>query len=526
MGLPEKSQEVEYIFYMEGKYSMRKKMTSKVMSIALTAAMALSLAACSSGNDTSNTPAPADTTGSSDTATETAPADTTTEPVADATEPVEEVEPYTVYTDADGNPIDLGGMEIVVRDWWTDPEGDSYFRNNPQNEYEEARAEYVDWVEEKYNFKLVQKAISDWGSTPADFVDDVTSGGDGTNYVWIVRDSQEIAQAMATGLMYDLSKLDCLDFSEEFFTANKVHEQYTYKGGIYAMYGGLSEPRGGFYINKQILADANVDINDIYDAQKNGTWTWDMFLDILSQVQKDTDNDGTNDIWGVTGNTGGWGQMFAVSNGGEWVGNSADGYTYRLEDPETIEGMDFALKLLNEYYMPRPEGANWDYYKEEFLNGTVAFCEDGGMYAGRSDGELASAQFPVGYVMIPAGPSGSLVNIASNNPVVLPSYYDDETAWKVAFAWYVWNQAPAGYEDYNPFVGQARTGIFDERACDETIPMMSEPEHVVITYSGMIPGISGAADMGWFPYPGGDTSAAIEMCAESWKTFIDTANGK
>ena len=492
---------------------MRKKMTSKVMSVALTAAMAMSLAACSNNAAPAETPAETPET----------PATTET-PAADVVEePAEDVEPYTVITDADGNPVDLGGMEIIIRDWWTDPE--NYYLTNPQNEYDEARKEYVEWCEEKYNFTIKQMAISDWGSTPADFVDYVTTGGDDNNYIWIVRDSAEMAKAVATGLCYDLSKLDCLDFSEEIFTANKVHEQYTYKGGIYAMYTGISEPRDGIFINEQILADANVDVNEIYDAQADGTWTWDKFKEVMDRIQKDTDNDGTNDIWGVTGNTGGWGRTFALSNGGEFVGNGANGYTYRLEDPQTIEGLEFAVELMNDYYMPRPEGAQWDYYKEEFLAGTVAFAIDG-FYAGCPGGQWADATFPVGFVMLPKGPSGKILNCWSNNPTVIPSCYDDEKAWDLAFAYYIINQDPAGYEGYNGQISRARSGIFDDRACEETVPMMSEAEHGMITYDGMIPGLETGSQLTWNLYPGADVSAAVDGAAESWKSFIDQANGQ
>ncbi len=522
--------DVYILFYMEGKYSMRKKMTSKVMSVALAAAMAMSLAACANTGTTApatDTTQPADTTTPVTDTTDTTDATQTTEPVVD--EPVEEVEPYTVITNADGSPIDLGGIEIIQRDWWTNP--DDYFMTNPKNDYDEARKEYVEWAQEKYNFTFKEQAISDWGSTPQDFIDYVSSGGDENNYLWVIRDDPSMASAMANGLMYDLSTLDCLDFSEEIFTLNKVHEQYTYKGGIYAMYTGLSEPRDGLFINEQILKDANVDVNEIYDAQANGTWTWDKLKEIMDKVQQDTDNDGTFDVWGITGNVGGWARTFACSNGGEFVGNSSDGYVYRLEDPQTVEGVNFAVELMTNYYMPRPvdpetgEAAPWDYYKEEFINGTVAFGLDG-FYAGAAGGQWADVTFPVGFVMVPKGPSGEMINIWSNNPYVIPSCYDADTAWKIACAYYIYNQAPAGYEDYNGHISRARSGVFDDRACDETVPMMSEAAHGMITFDGMIPGLETGPQFTWNIYAGCDVSAAIESAAESWKTFVDTANGK
>nr|MCR5800712.1 hypothetical protein [Lachnospiraceae bacterium] len=269
---------------------MRKKMTARVLSVALSAAMVMSMAACSNGGGSGKGKKGADK--------------------------------YTIYTDANGKTVDLGGMEIIMRDWWTNP--DDYFMTNPKNEYDEARKEYIEWAQETYNFTFKEQAISDWGSTPQDFVDYATTGGD-ENYVFILRDDAAIAQAMATGLMYDLSTLDCLDFSDSKFQANMLHEQYGFKGGIYAMYAGVSEPRDGLFINENILKDAGVDVNEIYDAQKNGTWTWDKFTEIMDKVQVDKDNDGVNDIWGFTGNTGSFTSDCVYSNGGELVGKDANG---------------------------------------------------------------------------------------------------------------------------------------------------------------------------------------------------------
>lgn len=97
-------------------------------------------------------------------------------------------------------------MEIIIRDWWSSGE-----EEEPKNAYEEARQEYRDWVQDTYNFKIKQVAISDWGSTPEDFLNYATTGGD-ENYVWILRQGAEFVSAMNSGLMYDLATLDCLDF--------------------------------------------------------------------------------------------------------------------------------------------------------------------------------------------------------------------------------------------------------------------------------------------------------------------------
>ena len=64
-------------------------------------------------------------------------------------------EDYTVITDENGDPIDLGGMDIVIRDWWS---GDPA---EPANDGEGGRDEYQEWNQETYNLTMRQPANSD-----------------------------------------------------------------------------------------------------------------------------------------------------------------------------------------------------------------------------------------------------------------------------------------------------------------------------------------------------------------------------
>ena len=130
---------------------MKKSMTKRVLAAATAAATAMSLVAC---GGTTNEVAP-------EAQPEVEPEvveDDTQEVETDVVEEEEEVSPYTVITDDAGNPIDLGGMEIIIRNWWSPEE-----QPEPTNDYEEARDEYREWIQETYNFTIKEAAISDWG---------------------------------------------------------------------------------------------------------------------------------------------------------------------------------------------------------------------------------------------------------------------------------------------------------------------------------------------------------------------------
>lgn len=496
---------------------MRKSLTTKATAAIAAAAMLTSMAGC--GAETA--PASTDTQQPAETTTETAEtatAEATTEAAAEEA-PSDEYDPYQIITDADGNPVDLGGMEIVIRDWWS---GDPA---EPQNEYEEAVKDYHDWLQETYNFTLTQTAMSDWGSTPTDFVDYATTGGD-ENYIFTLRDDPAITSAMANGLMYDLSTLDCLDFSQDKFQRNLLHEQYAKGDAIYAMFAGYSEARTGVYFNKRILTEAGIDPESIYDMQADGTWTWDKFEDLLSKVQQDKDNDGTVDIYGLTLNEGVMTTEAVFSNGGSYIDKDASGkFVYNLESPETLEALEWTVNIFDKYdaEVANPEGAEWDYYKEQFLNGQAAFLVED-EYAGCPGNFLEDMQDEIGFVMFPKGPKmNDYINVWSNNPVAIPACYDADKAWKLAFAWNLWTNAPAAeYVDYNGYLSTARNGKFDERAVDETIQMMTEKG--TVAFHGMVPNLNLGSDFVWNIGPGAVVSEQVEAIRDTWKAYVDEAN--
>lgn len=426
---------------------------------------------------------------------------------------------YNLICDDEGNPIDLGGMEIIIRDWWS-PE----IPNDPTSDYEEAREEYRAWIQEAYNFTIRQVAMSDWESTPTDFMEYVQNGDDGKRYVWVMREDTVTVNAMAKGAAVNLSTLDCLDFTDAKFQRNRLHEQYSIGDSIYGMYVGYSEPRTGVYFNKTLLEECGINPDDIYDMQLDGTWTWDEFDRIMAMVQRDLDGDGVDDIFGVTTNESVMTKAAVYSNGGDFVGKDENGqFTYRLEDPETVEALKWVVEMYNKYDNHDPEYAEWDYYKSEFLNGAVAFVVED-EYAGTPGNYLCDADFEIGFVMFPKGPQAEkCVNCWCNNPVFIPNVYDADTTWKIAFAYNLYTNEPAGYEDYVDY-SAAIAGVFDTRAINETITMMMQQEHGMISYTGMMPNIN-VSEMLWAIDYGTDVDSVISFASDEFREIINEANG-
>lgn len=492
---------------------MKNKIVKKVLAASLATVMTVGLAAC--GNE------PAPTTGGSDTPSDTGTVEQSTPestPAEESSAPEEsseeEVSPYTVLTDENGNVYDLGGMEIILRDWWTGEVGE------PANDFEEAREEYREWLQETYNFTLKQQAISDWGSAPKDFVDYATAGGD-ENYIFIVREDAATTAAIDTGLMYDLATLDCLDFSEAKWRGDVgVHTLMSRGDSIYAMYGEDTEPRDGIYFNKRLLEDAGIDPNKPYELQEAGEWTWEAFTEMCAQVQRDTDSDGVIDVYACTQNDSQFINTAVYSNNGDYVGRENGEYVYKLETDETVEALTWAVETLNQYKLPYPEGAEWNYYEQGFLNGEAVFCVEG---AYKASGTFANMEDDFGFVCFPKGPKASdYTNVYSNNPVVIPACYDAEKAWKLAFVYNLWTDPVPGYEDYEGWRANYNKNFRDSESVDYTIARMMTNGR--LTYHGLISNLDLGNNLTYGLLDGKSVSEHIEAIRETWQTYIAESN--
>ena len=180
--------------------------------------------------------------------------------------------------------------------------------------------------------------------------------------------------------------------------------------------------------------------------------------------------------------------------------------------------------MYNKYDNHDPEGAEWDYYKEEFVNGNAAWMVED-EYAGTPGNFLADMADEVGFVMFPKGPKyDNYINVWSNNPAAIPACYDADRAWKIAFAYNVFTDDVPGYEGYNGYLSTARAGVFDTRAVDETITMQSEAAHGTVAYHDIIPHLQSGPELTWSIAPGADVAALTEAIAGTWKAYVDEAN--
>ena len=489
---------------------MKSKSVKRLMAVLLASVMTVSAAGCGS-KDTAA--AGADSQESVPAASQAGQEAETVQEAEDASDAEEEGSSYTVLKDENGNVIDLGGMEVILRDWWTADE-----EEEPNNAYEEAKQEYWEWCQETYNFKFKRMAISDWGSTPEDYVNYATTGGD-ENYLFILRAGSELVSAINSGLMYDLSTLDCLDFTEDKWKCG-THEWMTKGDAIYGMSGEFSEPKGGMYFNKRLLEEAGIDPEIIYTYQENMEWTWDKFEELCQQVAADTDNDGVIDRYAMANFSSCFYPEAVFSNGGDFISKDQDGNLYNaLESDATLEALNWALDMIDKYEMIYPEDANWDYWLTAYQNGEACFMADEVYRAG----QMADMEDDFGFVCFPMGPKATdYVNIWQNNPVCIPACYDADRAWKLAFVYDLYTDPVPGYEDYNAWESEYLKSFRDTESVELSIARLMENGRV--TYHNMIPGLDLGADLIWSLSKENTPAQQAEAIRATWASYLEEAN--
>ena len=417
--------------------------------------------------------------------------------------------------------IDFGGAQIYVYDYWTA----SADRKAEPNEEEQAQYDYRDWIEATYNCKITQIAKGDWASNVEELINFCTAP-DGTLCLYILP-PDFVGTPMANNLFADWAKSEYIDLTAEKWNSSTIN--FMTKGaGVYGVATGNSEPRQCLYFNKRVLEEAGIDWNTIYDMQAEGTWTWAAFEDMLKQINKDTDNDGILDIYGMTGNNSDLYMMGVFSNGGSFFAfNEAGELTITANSDAALEGLAWSKDIWANYGYQQPADGSWDYFKDAWKQGFCGFYMYQ-TYGGFNDNsEMADMADEWGCVAFPIGPKGTTyTNITSDNITVIPNVYDDETVAKLAYIYDLWSNATPGYDDEYAWIGN-KYNYTDDRAVDETYAMLREGEHCsanACLYLGSVNDILGSPLL--WQLGGAAPQELVEAATPAWQALCDTFNGK
>ena len=416
--------------------------------------------------------------------------------------------------------LDFGGASVTFYDYWS---GDGARQAEP-DEPTQAQYDYRDWIMETYNVTIEQKQAGDWNTCAEEFIN-FTSAPTGDLRAYIIEPGK-VLTLVNNGLVAPWPA--DTDFSAEKWLKATV-DYWTIGGKTYGVATGATEPRGGVFFNKRLLTENGIDPESIYDMQADGTWTWENFETLLKATTKDNDNDGVNDIWGVTGSGDDMFCLAVFSNGGSFFDNDENGdIVPTMGSQASIDAMNWGKKILDNYWYKQPADGNWDYFREAFKQGTAAFLIDqtynffnAGAFFDDMEDEWGFVAFPV------PTEGGNYIHVCSDNTLLIPAVYTEEEIAKICKAYDLWTNPTPGYEDSDSWAISYYAKNTDDRAIEESYAMLREAQHAVtnkVTLLGVQNTILGETLL--WQLAGGDPAALVEAGMPAWRALCDTFNGK
>ncbi len=410
---------------------------------------------------------------------------------------------------------DLGGMSILIGDWYTVSDVEA------TTEYAKDTEKYRKEIQEEYNFTIKRDNIAHFSDMQTKFVNGVMANNPACQIFYLYQ--EQVAEPLMKGLMKDLSKLPELDFSEEKWNPTVV-DLMSIGDGIWGM-NTEKEPRGGVFYNKRMFKEAGIPEEEPYDLQKEGKWTWEVFEDYCKKLTKDNDGDGKTDQYAMASFSKYYLPMCVANNNATFVTRGEDGkYASAIHTQEFKDAMNWGVSLIEKGYLqPKPEGAAWDWYKAAFRDGECAMQTAETFEIGA----FANMEDDWGFVMFPYNQKNDKATnktIPNDNIVVIPSCFDDETAEKIAFAYDLYTEPTKGYTIEEAALEPYYDRFRDERAVNETLVMMREPEHIQASYVPMISDIE-TGDICYGVYAQAATpQKKIEELSATWDSRINTMN--
>lgn len=293
--------------------------------------------------------------------------------------------------------FDLGGKTIRLVSWYDEiPTGDS-----PDGMQ---AVENLERLQEKHNFTLEMVTI-DYG----EYRDKVTSS--------IIAGTPvgEIIRVAKPWMIPTLTRQDLFWPVDEYVKNENVFQlQYTtdfsqYNGRGYGFRIGVNGASGGVVYNRTLMNELGLEPLQKYVDEDN--WNWDTFIQVAKSANRDTDNDGVIDTWGLATN-----DILVQALAANEATLVKDGKE-TLEDPKTVETLNFIHQLAVENVARPTEGGDWTEPRAFFAQGNVLMW-----VAQDYDYEGMKNDLPdvdLGYLPFPKGPSAS--SYQTHNTI--PNYY-------------------------------------------------------------------------------------------------------
>jgi len=307
--------------------------------------------------------------------------------------------------------FDLGGKTIRLVSWYGELPGDASVDDLKKKEN-------LERLQEKHNFTLEMVTI-DYGEYRDKVTTSIMSG----------QPVGEIIRIPRPWMIPTLTSRDLFWPVDEYVTNYKVFQKlYTtdfsqYNGRGYGFRIGKMGAAGGIAYNRTLMQELGIPELQKYVDEDN--WNWETFIEVAKSANRDRDNDGKLDVWGLTTT-----DIFIpllASNEAHLFKNGKE----TLEDPKTIEVLNFMNRLVTENVARPTEGGDWTEPKMFFQQGNVlmTYAQD----YDYADIKNNMPDYDIGFLPFPKGPSATQYQTHNTIPnyYTIPKAATDHPEWLV-----------------------------------------------------------------------------------------------
>lgn len=261
-----------------------------------------------------------------------------------ATEAVTEAaaKPYIAAEDNGGKEIFLQGFQVYYAPavFAAEENGDAY--NDVIYQRIAKTEEYLN-IDIIFDDSITHKDVAKTAQN------NVASGDDAIQLM-MSHDMRCNGSLVSENLCYDIASIESVDLSRDYWKFH-TYEKLTVNGHVYLTKPMFIIPSVGcLTFNKQMVAD--YDMEEPYNAVKNGTWTLDLLREMAKMATKDANGDGTmdeNDIYGYA-TQGDW-DLNAFIYASDLVVTDLDEsgrIVLSMDTPRTVELFEAMHEFLNQ----------------------------------------------------------------------------------------------------------------------------------------------------------------------------------
>ncbi len=320
--------------------------------------------------------------------------------------------------------LDFDGEEIILTYPWNlaSPESSP----TAQRHYE-----YIQELNEKYNVVITEKSVNS-SYYNNNMVTTVLSGKPMGHIM--ISYGQYAADYYEAGIMANLNDAmqeTGIDFKDGGIYNQNITRFCNFNGDQVGFSNSVEVQKDLWFVNLRMMEEASIDIYDIVDS---GEWTWDKAEELGKRLTKDTNADGTPDIYGIGASSAqGLAESLASANGGDLIRLNEEGKpVLSWNDPASLEAINRMYKWCTTDNICRPSPSNqaWTQAATDFINGSFAMIQGPIDYL--SNFQSAAMKDDFGVIPPPKGPNaqGDWYTSSGSLPFFqfIPVTYEDRAA--------------------------------------------------------------------------------------------------